>query len=190
MSNMTPLDAQNNLNSITHGKKEEASAIKAAHAEARKTIQSDLTLSPIGQREKLDALAAATKTALGNLKQRQDDAVKGLRDTLEKQLRGSQPADASSVLLRRDARDRARKISDQREALEVLEDAVANGDVEMANAVGIRARNHGWIAAAEAWKAAYPETAGSAEALSYVESSISSGAFNLANGITFSAPQD
>ena len=190
MSKATPLSVQNDLNAALFGFKEQASAVKAAHESARQDILRNDRLSDSAKISDLAKLDDATRSKLESIKQNQRSYVTGLRSQLEKELRGNQPSDANSVLLRRDATERARKITDNREAMEVLQDAIANGDAEMAHAIGTRARNNAWLEASEAWRAAYPTTAGSAEALSYVEEMTSGPAYNVANSATYSAPLD
>lgn len=114
--------------------------------------------------------------------------MSGLTKSLESELRGSQPTDANSVLLRRDAADRVRKIGSPQEAQDILQDALATGDESLAHAIGVRAYNVGWLAVADTWKAAYPSTAETAAALSYVEANTGGAAYNLSNQITYSSP--
>jgi len=147
-------------------------------------------ISDKAKQERLEALNADTRSKLDDLKGQQVAYENGLKAKIEKELRGNQPADANSVLLRRDAADRARRIIDQQEALEVLNDAIANGDDTLAHAIGARARNTGLTGVAEVYRAAYPDTAESAEALSWVESNTSGGAANLASQITYAMPLD
>lgn len=188
MTKTTALDAQNKLTAMLRRNKEDAASIKAAHAEARKAIQEDPMTSDLAKRGKLDGLLQETKTKLADLQASQVSSVKSLRDQIEKEMRGGQPADANSVLLRRDAADRVRKL-DRAEAMGVLQDALANGDDSYAHAIGVRARNEAWLDVAEAYKAVFPQTADSAEALAYVEANTSGAAYALANQITFKAPE-
>lgn len=94
------------------------------------------------------------------------------------------------MLLRRDAADRVRKITDKREAMEILRDALNNGDESLAHAVGNRARSTGMVDVAEAYQAANPSTADSAEALAYIEGLSGDMAFNVSNSMTYSPPTD
>lgn len=87
------------------------------------------------------------------------------------------------------AADRARKL-DRKEALEVLNDAIAGNDPDFGHAIGTRARNLGWEDVAHAYTAAYPDTADSAAALSWVESNTSGAAYNIANQMTYAPPTD
>ncbi|OAN29002.1 hypothetical protein A4X17_05290 [Plantibacter sp. H53] len=188
MSKVTKV--QNTLTSALHGYKDQAAQVKDAHRIARQAIKDDPMTSDLAKRGKLDALASETKSKLAALKDEQAGFIKGLRDKAERDLRGPQSSDANSILLRRDAAARARKIDDKREALDVLEDAIRNGDSEMAHAIGTRARNTGMVGVAEVYQSAFPDTAEAAEVLAYVEANGSGAALNMSNSITFSAPQD
>lgn len=188
MSRTTAATVESSLRSALTGFKESASAVKKAHQDAEKAIRDDPRVTDLGKRESLEKLKAETRGKLDAIKSEQASYIAGLRDTVERQFRGSQPSDASSVLLRRDAADRARKITDKQEALNVLKDAIYNGDDAMAHAMGIRARNSGWADVGETYQAAYPDTSDSAEALAYVEGLSKDPAFNVSNSITFSDP--
>ena len=190
MSKTTVLSVQNSLSSALNNYKDSAAAVQAAHHTARQAIREDPMTSDLAKKQSLEALGEATRSKLAALKDEQAGFINGLRDKVERDLRGNQPSDANSVILRRDASDRARKISDRREALDVLNDAIANGDESMAHAVGTLARNTAMLDVAEAYQAAFPRTAESAKALSYVEANTSGAAFNMSNSITFSAPNE
>lgn len=190
MSKTTAASVESALLPKLNSFKEQAAQVKEAHHAARKAIQDDPMTSDLAKRGKLDILKGETRAKLDGIKADQESYVKGLRSQLEKEFRGNQPADASSVLLRRDAADRARRITDKQEAMEVLQDAIANGDAEMAHAIGIRARNNVWGDVAEAYTAAHPDTADSAEALAFVEANTSGVAYNLSNQVTYAAPND
>lgn len=188
MSTTTAKSVERDLPAALNGFKDQAAQVKQAHRAAHEAIQDDPMTSDLAKKEKLEALKKDTRAKLDGIKADQESYVTGLRARLEKQFRGNQPSDASSILLRRDAADRARKITDKREAMEVLQDALANGDAEMAHAIGQRARNHTWLDVAEAYQAAHPDTADSAAALAYVEANTSGAAYNMANQMTYAAP--
>ncbi|QNE47568.1 hypothetical protein F1C58_12100 [Glaciihabitans sp. INWT7] len=190
MSKSTPLSVQNAFNSALKNSQESATSIKEAHRIARQAIKDDPMTSDLAKRGKLDSLAYETKAKLDGLKADQASFVKGLRDKVEKEFRGDQPSDAASVVSRRDAADRARKITDKREVMEVLQDAIAGNDADFAHALGVKARNNGWVDAAEVYTGAFPDTAGSAEALDYLDANASGAGYNMFNSMTFSAPQD
>jgi hypothetical protein len=186
----TALSVEQGLDSALRSFKDQASAVKKAHDLARQEIRDDAKASDLGKRERLDALKQQTRSKLDAIKAEQESYIKTLRDKVERELRGNQPSDANSVLLRRDAADRARRITDKAEALAVLNDAIANGDDSLAHALGNRARSFAWLDVAGAYQAAFPSTADSAEALAYIEGLSGDMAFNVSNSMTYSAPTD
>lgn len=188
MAKHTPLSAQNELTGKINGFHDQANATKKAYYEKRQEILRDDRLSDAAQTADLAALATATAAQLQSIKGEQVAYVSGLKSSIETELRGKQPTDANSIMLRRDASDRARKIETERDALAALKDAVHDGDEGMAHAIGTRARNNGWVDVADAWKAAHPDTSGAAEALAFVESTTSDGAYNLATSMAYSNP--
>lgn len=62
-------------------------------------------------------------------------------------------------------------------------------DTSLAAQKGVRARNKGWVDATEAYTSAYPDTAGSAETLDYIDSN-RPGTYNMLSSMTFSAPTE
>ena len=186
---MTPAAVESDLNDALFGFKDKASNIKEAHRTARQAIKDDTRRTTVAKNEDLAALAKDTRSKLEMVKEEQESYIKDLRDKVEREFRGSQSADANSVLLRRDAADRARKITDRQEAMDILTDALANGDDSMAHAVGVKARNLAWVDVAENYQAAFPSTAGSAEALSYIDELTTGAAYNVATSIAYSAPE-
>lgn len=190
MSKSTAASIEQILPTGLNGFKEQAAQVKEAHRVARQAIKDDPMTSDLAKREKLEALDKDTRSKLDALKGEQGSFVRDLRDKVEKELRGKQPADADSVMLRRDAADRARRVIDQQEAVDMLNDAIANGDESMAHAIGNRALNTGMTGVVETWQAAFPDTADAAAALSYVEANTSGAAYNLSNQMTYAAPND
>lgn len=190
MAKYTPLSVQNDLTSKIHGFHDRAKAVKEAYYVKRQEILQDTRLSDAAQVSDLADLAKTTTEQLQSIKGEQVAYVNGLKSTLTKELSGNQPTDANSIMLRRDASDRARKLDSEKDALAALSDAVHNGDESMAHAIGTRARSLGWVDVADAWKEAHPTTSGSAEALDYVESFTTSGGYNLANSAAYSNPAE
>lgn len=188
MSKTTAASAERDLPSALRSFKDRAAAVKDAHKFARQAIKDDPRRSDVAKKDDLAALDADTRGKLDAIKGEQDSYVSAFRDKIEREFRGTQPTDANSVLLRRDAADRTRRITDSREAMEMLNEAIANGDADMAHAIGSRARNSVWGDVAEAYQAAHPDTADSAQALAYVEANTSGGAYNLSNQIAYSDP--
>ena len=184
----TATSVEKSLSSALIGYKEDATAVKEAHKTARQSIKDDPMASDLAKRERLADLDRQTRSDLDGIRGQQEVYIKGLRDKVERELRGNQPADAASVVSRRDASDRARRIQDQREAMDVLNDAIANGDTDLAHAIGNRARNTAMLDVAEAYTAAFPTPADSAAALTYIEEVASGPAYNMSNSITYAAP--
>lgn len=188
MTKTTAAYVEKTLHTTLEGFKARAATVKAEHAAQRKAITDDLMKSDLAKDLDYKALNDATRAKLASIRGEQDSFVAGLHTKVEAELRGQQPTDANSVLLRRDASDRVRKITDKKEAMEVLQDALANGDTTLAHAIGTRARNTGMGAVTEVYRDAFPETADSAAALATIENLTGDGAYNLANQITYSAP--
>lgn len=188
MAKHTPLSVQNDLTSKIEGFHSRSNAAKEAYYAKRQEILKDDRLSDAAKTTDLADLAKAVVAQQQSIKGEQIAYVNGLRSSIETELRGKQATDANSIMLRRDASDRARKLETERDALAALQDAVHDGDESMAHAIGTRARSLGWVDVADAWKAAHPDTSGSAEALDYVESYTTSGAYNLANSMAYSDP--
>lgn len=188
MSKSTAASVEHDLPSSLNGFKESAARVKAAHRTEHQKVVDDEMISDKARNERLEALDKDTRSKLDQIRANQDAYVKNLRDKIESEFRGNQPTDANSVLLRRDASDRARRIKDKDEAMAVLNDALSNGDAEMAHAIGSRARNNVWLDVTETYQAAHPDTADSAQALAYIEANTSGGAYNLANQIVYSDP--
>lgn len=190
MTKHTPASVEKSLGSKLLGFKEDANAVKQARTLAVRAIKDDPMRSDLAKKTALEDLSRQTRSQLDAVRGKQDWYVKSLREEIARELCGDQPTDANSVLLRRDAADRARKLADQNEAMTVLQDAIFNGDDSLAHAIGGRARNAAWLGVAEAYQAAHPSTADSAQALAIVEANTSGAAYNLSNGITYSAPSD
>ncbi|WP_353816288.1 hypothetical protein [Agromyces sp. SYSU T00266] len=176
---------EKNLKSKTEGFHARARAAKEAHRAKRDEILADDRLTREAKQEDLTKLAELTNNQLRSIKEEQVAFVNGLRSEIERAVLGNQPTDANSVLLRRDAADRARRIKDEKEAVEVLNDAARSGDESLAHAVGYRARNSGWIDALEAYRAVQPTGAENATALAVVENLSSDTGYNLANQINY-----
>lgn len=188
MTKSTPDAVENSLKSALGDFRGRASKVKEAHRAAREDLLNDPMTSELAKKEHLERLDTQTRGALDAIKAEQLSYVKGLRDSLDSELRGNQPSDANSVLLRRDAADRARRIADEVEAIAVLGDAARSGDDSLANAVGFRARQAGWNDALDSYRQVQPQNADAAAALAVVEGLDRDPGYNLSNQITYSAP--
>jgi hypothetical protein len=190
MTKYTLAGLSSSFNSAVTGYHARAKAIKDAFPAQRKAILDDATRSQSWKNEKLQELADATRKALTDIREEQDAYVRNLKVNVEKSLLGNQPTDANSVLLRRDAADRARRVKDEREALDVLQDAIRTGDESMADALGYRARGQAWISVLDAYQQGRPDAAETAGALAFVEGMEREAAYNLTNSIAYSMPHD
>lgn len=190
MSKTTPDSLERDLKVSLDGYKTRALAAKDEHRAKREAIMNDPRATDLGKRERLADLATQTRTTLDDLKAAQESYVTGLRARLERELLGHQPTDANSIMLRRDAADRARRIGNEEEALAVLSDAVRSGDDSLTHAVGYRARQSAWGEALNAYQQAQPGAADTAGALAVVESLERDTGYNLSNQITYAAPID
>lgn len=188
MTKSSPSGVERDLKASINGFHDRARAVKEAHRTQRQAIFDDPLTSDLAKRNKLEALDKETRTKLDGIKTQQESYVRGLRDKVERELVGNQPTDANSVLLRRDAADRVRKIAEEREALDILNDAVRNGDDSLAHAIGHRGRQSGWVDVLDAYQAAHPQSADSAVALAFVEEATSGAAYNVASQIAYADP--
>lgn len=164
-----------------------AQDVKKAHREKREAIHADTRLTQEAKREDLAALAEKTNGQLRAIRDEQEAYISKLQSDIEFAVLGSQPKDVDSVMLRRDAADRARKLATEKEAIDVLKDAARSGDASLAHAVGYRARNSGWTDALDAYRVAQPTGAENATALAVVENLSTDSGYNLSNQINYSA---
>ncbi|KXC06428.1 hypothetical protein [Microbacterium hominis] len=188
MSKYTASGVERELQSKIAGFKSRVTAIKKAYTAKRQDILRDERLTDAAKTADLAKLSEKTAEQIASIKGEQEAYISTLRSNVESALRGSQPTDANSVLLRRDAADRARKIIDEVEALDVLSDAIRGGDVTLQHAVAHIGRQKGWVEVTDAYRAAQPASAAAAAALAVVEGLDRDTGFNLANQITFAAP--
>jgi type IV secretory pathway TrbL component len=188
MSKYTASGVESQLKSMINEFHNRAHAVKDSYYAKRQDILRNDRLSDSAKTSDLAELGVAVSAQLTAIKAQQDAYVSGLKNTLEKELRGDQPQDDNSVLLRRDAADRARKIADEWDALAVLKDAVYSGDNSLAHALGYKARQEGWTDLIDAYREAQPASGDVATALAFVEDATSAAAFNLGNQMTYADP--
>ena len=190
MAKSTPNSVERSLSSALDSFITRAIEVKTAHTASSQSIRDDDMRSDIAKREHRAELLTRTRSQLDGIKAEQVAYIEWLHTKLEHELRGNQPTDANSVLLRRDATDRARKITSERDALEVLADATRSGDATMAHALGYRARQSGWVDVLDAYKVSQPESADAAAALAVVENLSTDRNFSLSNSMAYSSPLD
>ena len=150
--------------------REQATEIKHAHQRTYKSIVEDEMISELAKRQKIEAPSKDTRAKLDALRAKQDQHIKSVRFDVEKDLIGYQSPNANDILLRRDA--------------------ARGGDDSLADAIGYRARQAGWLNALDAYQEARPQAADSAAALAFVEGLDSNTEYNLSNQISYSTPSN
>lgn len=94
------------------------------------------------------------------------DQVASERAKLSRRLFGHEgTADAQTVIVRRDAADRAAKLTDAHEAQRALERAEANGDTHLAQAIAGQSYANGWSDVVHSWFDANPQAGETARQL-------------------------
>ena len=140
-------------------------------AEMAAEIQAGLTskVNQISSRKELTdqakqtAAARAHTDAAARLQQLQQAERKRLtneRRNLERRIFGNAgTADPGTAVSRRDAADRAARLDDPREALSAYRRAERDGDDHLAQAIALRAAQHGWGQVLGAYTAERPKAA-------------------------------
>ena len=123
-------------------------------------IRSDPTLSPEGKRNRMAGIYATTRDTVARLQADDQAATSARRTTLERDLFGLTGfTDASAAISFRDAQDRASGITDERDALRLLNQAELSGDDHLAKAVALRSLQEAWPAVSAAYATARPGAA-------------------------------
>jgi len=168
-----------------HGR---AQTAKEAYLPARKAIMDDPRLSEQAKRDDVAKLADQLREKLAGIREEQQTYERSLTSEVEKASRGEQPTDANSVMLRRDALDRVRNIDTQNEALDVLREALANGDDTLVDAIGQRGRQRLWGAVVEQVEALRPDVADAVAALRYLKALDSDLLLRIGDGAAYAFP--
>jgi hypothetical protein len=176
---------EKDLRAKIQGFQARASALKKEHSVKAQAIRQDGRLTPQAKQDDLAKLVEQTNDAIRAIKDEQRAYVNRVQSDIEHVVRGSQPADVNSVMLRRDAADRARRIASEADAIVMLNDAARSGDESLAHAVGFRARNSGWTDALEVYRVVQPTGAENATALAAVENLSTDVGYNLSNQISY-----
>jgi hypothetical protein len=129
-------------------------------------INSNRTLSPEAKRIAIAREYRAARDHIRAAGQAVLDHVTSERARLSRKLFGHEgEADAQTVIVRRDAADRAAKLTDPHEAQRALERAEANGDVHLAQAIAGQSFANGWADVVHSWFAANPQAGDTARQL-------------------------
>lgn len=114
------------------------------------------------------------------------DHVTSERAKLTRKLFGHEgDADAQTVIVRRDAADRAAKITEPHEAQAALQRAEANGDVHLAQAIAGQAQANMWSDVVGSWLDAHPEAGETAQQLNQLPDP-SDGVWRMQHAMTYS----
>ncbi|MEV7001123.1 hypothetical protein AB0N62_26005 [Streptomyces sp. NPDC093982] len=114
------------------------------------------------------------------------DHVTTERARLSRKLFGYEgTADAQTVIIRRDAADRASKLTDPAEAQRAIQRAENNGDVHLAQAIAGVSFANGWTDVVQTWFAANPQAGDTAQQLSQLPDP-SDGVWRMQHAMTYS----
>ncbi|MFV0136376.1 hypothetical protein ACLGIH_24745 [Streptomyces sp. HMX87] len=128
-----------------------------------------------------DQVAAAGQAVL--------DHVTSERARLSRKLFGHEgDADPNTVIVRRDAADRAAKLTDPHEAQRALDRAQVNGDVHLAQAIAAQAQAHMWTDVVSSYLAARPEAGETAQQLEALPDP-NDGVWRMQHAMTYSVVQ-
>jgi hypothetical protein len=120
-----------------------ADEFSRVHAE----VAADDNLTPAGKRERLEPLHREVAEKMSALHKQEKAAVRGLKESLERNVFGLSPSastDPAKLVSYRDAASRARELDDRDDATELYESAKRSGDTILAAAVLERAMVRGW----------------------------------------------
>ncbi|MCP9997832.1 hypothetical protein LUX34_23090 [Streptomyces werraensis] len=129
-------------------------------------INSNRTLSTEAKRIAIAREYRAARDHVRALAQESLDQVTSQRAKLSRRLFGFEgTADAQTVIVRRDAADRAAKIETPHEAQRALQMAEANGDTHLAQAIAAQSFANGWADVVHTWFDANPQASETAKQL-------------------------
>lgn len=138
------------------------------------------------------AIAKAYRTARDQaqaMRQAELDRVTSERAKLSRRLFGHEGvADAQTVIVRRDAADRAAKLGSAEEAQAALRMAEVNGDTHLAQAIAGQSYANGWRGVVQSWIEANPQASATNEQLSQLPDP-NDGKWKLQQAITYSVAQ-
>lgn len=135
-------------------------------------------------REARDQIASARQAVL--------DHVTSERNRLSRKLFGYEgEADPNTVIVRRDAADRAAKLTEPHEAQRALDRAMAHGDMHLAQAIAGQAQAYMWTDVVSSYLTARPEAGEAARQLNELPDP-NDGVWSIQHAITYSVvpPQE
>ena len=150
------------------------------------------SLQSLSDQAKQIAIAKAYRTARDQvqaMKQAVTDQVTSERDRLSRRLFGHEGvADAQTVIVRRDAADRASKLDSPEAAQRALRMAEANGDTHLAQAIAGQSFANGWADVVHSWFDANPQAGETARQLQELPDP-NDGMWKLQQAMTYSVAQ-
>ncbi|MFE2110369.1 hypothetical protein ACFXAF_31520 [Kitasatospora sp. NPDC059463] len=129
-------------------------------------ITNSRTLSDEAKRIALAKAYTTARDHAAQLRQQAEDNTRNQRTTLERKLFGSTTdLDPTAAISRRDAADRAAKLTDPVEAGRLLQRADRSGDQHLAQAIAAHAADMWWWDIVEQWTNGRPDAAATIAAL-------------------------
>ena len=163
----------------------------AAYQARIEAIRSDPTLSPEGKRNRMAGIYVTTRDTVARLQADEQAATSARRTTLERDLFGLTGfTDASAAISYRDAQDRASGITDERDALRLLNQAELSGDDHLAKAVALRSLQEAWPAVSAAYATARPGVAAKMQELANMSTTGVADSLSAAAAYYMSAPRE
>lgn len=148
-------------------------------------INSNRTLSTEAKRVAIAKVYRDTRNQIQAASQAALDHVTNERNRLARKLFGHEgDADPTTVIVRRDAADRAAKLTDPNEAQRALQRAEANGDVHLAQAIAAHAQAHMWSDVVSSYLTARPEAGEAAQQLNALPDP-NDGAWRIQHAMTY-----
>lgn len=141
------------------------------------------------------AIAKAYRTArdqVQGMRQAEADRISGERTRLSRRLFGHEgAADAQTIIVRRDAADRAARLTSPEEAEQALQRAEAQGDTHLAQAIAGHSLANLWNGVVQTWVNAHPDIADTAQQLEQLPNP-NDGAWKLRQAMTYTVmpPQE
>ncbi|PPG18966.1 hypothetical protein C5C74_08295 [Rathayibacter sp. AY1E8] len=141
-------------------------AIRARAADMTKTlrttqssIDSDPTLSDQGKQETKQAYVDQTREALADLRSQENALVKAKTQELERALDSAVGTGGADIIAFRDAQDRAARLEEEDDAVNLLSQAIRVSDKSLAFAVFRTGLDKAWPRVRDVFLTEYPQAA-------------------------------
>lgn len=152
--------------SITKKYREQQAALSAKYFADIDTVRNNPALSDTGKAQHLADAYLRARTEHDNIEQRRIKERTTRRDYIfTNWVNNRGGADASALTAMRDAEDRAEQLTDEQDALRMLERAERSNDQYLGRAALTKAYDNGWAEVVNAYTAAHPAAYDSLEEL-------------------------